>query len=76
MSERPRRRKSLGQHWLVDRRVLRRIDDAAEFTDEDTVVEIGPGTGLLTELLARRAKRLIGVEIDRVLAEGLRERFA
>ena len=75
MSERRRRRKSLGQHWLADRRVLHRIDDAADFTDEDTVIEIGPGTGLLTKLLVLRTKRLIGVEIDRALAEGLRERF-
>jgi 16S rRNA (adenine1518-N6/adenine1519-N6)-dimethyltransferase len=75
VSERPRRRKSLGQHWLADRRVLNRIDNAADFTDEDTVIEIGPGTGLLTALLAQRAKSLIGVEIDDALAEALRERF-
>ena len=76
MSERPRRKKSLGQHWLADRRVLKRIDEAADFTDEDTVIEIGPGTGLLTGLLAERAESLIGVEIDDALAEGLRERFS
>jgi len=77
VSERPRhrRRKSLGQHWLVDKRILIRIDAAADFDDDDTVIEIGPGTGLLTERFASRANKLIGVEIDRALAEGLSERF-
>lgn len=72
---RVRAKKSLGQHWLVDRRVLGRIDKAADFTDADTVIEVGSGTGLLTELLARRATRLIGVEMDEDLVEGLRRRF-
>ena len=70
-----RRRKALGQHWLVDRRILGRIARAADFTPDDTVVEIGAGTGLLTELLARRASRLIAVEVDPELAAALRERF-
>lgn len=70
-----RRRKALGQHWLADRRLLRRIASAADFSDEDTVVEVGAGTGSLTELLARRASRLIAVEVDRALAERLRRRF-
>lgn len=72
---RVRARKRLGQHWLTDRRALRRIADAAEFTDEDTVLEIGAGTGLLTELLAERARRLIAVEVDERLATDLRARF-
>ncbi len=70
-----RARKSLGQHWLTDRAALRRIALAADFTNEDTVVEIGAGTGLLTELLAERARRLIAVEVDERLARGLKERF-
>ncbi len=74
--QRVRPRKSLGQHWLTDRGALRRIAGAADFTDEDTVVEIGAGTGLLTELLAGRARRLIAVEVDERLASGLKERFA
>jgi 16S rRNA (adenine1518-N6/adenine1519-N6)-dimethyltransferase len=65
----------LGQHWLVDRRILGRIARAANFTPDDTVVEIGAGTGLLTELLARRASRLIAVEVDPELAAALQERF-
>ena len=69
------RRKALGQHRLVDRRVLRRIARAADFTPDDTVIEVGAGSGLLTELLARGASRLIAVEVDPELAAGLRERF-
>jgi 16S rRNA (adenine1518-N6/adenine1519-N6)-dimethyltransferase len=71
-----RARKALGQHWLADSRYLSRIASAADFTEVDTVVEVGAGTGLLTERLAERAKRLIAVEVDDRLAEGLRKRFA
>ena len=72
---RGRRRKALGQHWLVDRRVLGRIARAAGITPEDTVIEVGAGSGLLTGLLAQRASRLIAVEVDAELAAALRERF-
>jgi 16S rRNA (adenine1518-N6/adenine1519-N6)-dimethyltransferase len=72
---RGRRRKALGQHWLVDRRVLGRIARAADIGPEDTVVEAGAGSGLLTGLLAQRSSRLIAVEVDPELAAGLRERF-
>jgi 16S rRNA (adenine1518-N6/adenine1519-N6)-dimethyltransferase len=69
-------RKSLGQHFLTDRRILQRIVDALDLRDGETVVEIGPGRGSLTELLAPRASRLILVEYDRALAAILRARFA
>src|SRR5512138_675051 len=69
-------RKSLGQHFLNDRRILQRIVDALELTGSDTVVEIGPGRGSLSDLLAPLAKRLVLIEIDRMLAARLRERFA
>ena len=72
---RGRLRKGLGQHWLVDRRVLGRIARAAGIGPEDTVIEVGAGSGLLTGLLAQRSARLIAVEVDRELAAGLRERF-
>ncbi len=72
---RGRRWKALGQHRLVDLRVLRRIARAADFSDEDTVIEVGAGSGLLTELLAQRASRLIALEVDAELTGGLRERF-
>lgn len=69
-------RKSLGQHFLTDRRILERIAAAAELTGEETVIEIGPGRGSLTEVLAPLAKRLILIEYDRALAAILRERYA
>ena len=68
--------KRLGQHFLTDRRMLARIADALELTAADTVVEIGPGRGALTDLLAERAGRVVAVEIDRALAALLRERYA
>ena len=55
--------------------MLRRIARAADFSADDTVIEVGAGSGPLTELLAQRASRLIAVEVDAELAAGLRERF-
>ncbi|HTI62179.1 MAG TPA: 16S rRNA (adenine(1518)-N(6)/adenine(1519)-N(6))-dimethyltransferase RsmA [Gemmatimonadaceae bacterium] len=75
-SQHPPIRKSLGQHFLNDRRILERIVDALELTGVETVIEIGPGRGSLSEMLAIRARRLVLVELDRLLAAGLRERFA
>lgn len=69
-------RKSLGQHFLTDKRILQRIVDALELTGEETVVEIGPGRGSLTALLAPVAKRLVLIEVDRALAARLREKYA
>lgn len=69
-------RKSLGQHFLEDRRILGRIVDALEPGDHDTVIEIGPGRGSLSDVLASRVGRLILVEYDRALAARLRERYA
>ena len=66
-----RGKKSLGQHWLADARVLARIADAAGIEPGDTVVEVGGGTGLLTRHLAERADRLIVVEKDDDLAVDL-----
>jgi 16S rRNA (adenine1518-N6/adenine1519-N6)-dimethyltransferase len=68
--------KRLGQHFLTDHRVLERIVDALAPTPEDTVVEIGPGRGALTELLLARAGRVVVVELDRALAEIWRVRAA
>jgi 16S rRNA (adenine1518-N6/adenine1519-N6)-dimethyltransferase len=72
----PRPRKRLGQHFLVDRGALERIADALAPTDADTVVEIGPGRGALTDLLSRRAKRVVAIELDRDLVPYLRARYA
>jgi 16S rRNA (adenine1518-N6/adenine1519-N6)-dimethyltransferase len=80
-AERPRAafpptRKSLGQHFLSDRRILGRIADALQLKGDETVLEIGPGRGALTDLLVDRAGRLIAIEYDRALAAMLRERYA
>ncbi len=68
-----RPKKHLGQNFLYDPSILRRIVQAAEISSEDTVVEIGPGHGRLTWLLAEKAKRVIAIELDRELYEKLRQ---
>lgn len=65
----------LGQNFLVDEAARRRIADALGNISGRTVVEIGPGHGAITELLATRARRLIAIELDRALAAELRFRF-
>ena len=72
----PPTRKSLGQHFLTDRRILGRIADALRLEGGETVVEIGPGRGALTDILAERAGRLVAIEYDRALAELLRQKYA
>lgn len=67
--------KSLGQHWLKDRTTLSDIADQAEITEDDTVLEIGPGLGTLTSELLRRAKKVIAVEFDEELARKLPAQF-
>jgi 16S rRNA (adenine1518-N6/adenine1519-N6)-dimethyltransferase len=71
----PRPKKRFGQHFLTDRHYLRRIVEAIDPRPGDSMVEIGPGTGVLTAELAERLERLHAVEIDRDLAAGLRDRF-
>ena len=68
--------KKYGQHFLSDERILSEIVDALGPTMRDTVVEIGPGRGSLTDILAERAGRVVAIEIDRALAARLRERYA
>lgn len=68
--------KRLGQHFLADPHVVLRIADALSLQPTDTVVEIGPGRGVLTDILVERAGRVVAVELDRALAELLRERYA
>ena len=62
----------LGQHFLVDESAAQRIVDALGDVSQRTVLEIGPGRGILTALLAARARRVIAVELDKVLAAQLR----
>ena len=67
--------KKFGQHFLSDNKILTGIVDALAPTPADTVVEIGPGRGSLTDILAERSGRLVAVEIDRALAAELRQRY-
>jgi len=69
------KRRALGQHFLRDHGVARAIVDLVAPTERDLVVEIGPGEGALTGLLAGRAGRVIALEIDRALAAALRARL-
>jgi 16S rRNA (adenine1518-N6/adenine1519-N6)-dimethyltransferase len=69
-------RKRLGQHFLIDEAVLERILSAAELTPGDSVIEIGPGPGILTEGLAKQGARVIAVELDAKLVALLRKRLA
>ena len=71
-----RPKRSLGQHFLVDPNIQRRIVAALEPGPEDEVLEIGPGTGALTRHLAGRVRRLVAIELDDRLAEALRREFA
>ena len=70
-----RPRKSLGQHFLHDSRIVARIVDAAELTSGDTVVEIGPGRGILTRRLVQQAGRVVAVELDARLCDDLPARL-
>jgi 16S rRNA (adenine1518-N6/adenine1519-N6)-dimethyltransferase len=69
------KRRALGQHFLRDQAVAHAIVDLVAPTERDVVVEIGPGDGALTTLLAGRAGRLIALEVDPALAAALRARL-
>ena len=68
--------KKYGQNFLIDTRVLDKIIRAAEITEEDCVLEIGPGIGTMTQCLAERAGEVVAVEIDRNLIPILEETLA
>jgi 16S rRNA (adenine1518-N6/adenine1519-N6)-dimethyltransferase len=70
------KRPKLGQNFLTDRNFAVKIVEAAGDISQKRVVEIGPGSGVLTDLLAQRAGRVIAIEIDRVLSAQLRMRYA
>jgi len=71
-----RANKALGQHLLVSRSALRLVVDAAELTPDDAALEVGAGHGALTIELARRARRVVAVELDRAILPVLRETTA
>lgn len=74
-ARRPQNKPKLGQHFLTSHDAATRIVDALGDVSQSTVLEIGPGRGILTSPLANRTRRLIAVELDRVLAAQLRLKF-
>lgn len=70
-----RAKKSLGQNFLRDPHYLRKIADAARVNDQDQVIEIGPGLGHLTRILAQRAKKVLALELDERLIPYLKRQF-
>lgn len=69
-------RKRFGQHFLTDPRILDRIVGALELDGAETVIEVGPGRGTLTDRLADKCAKLVAMEIDRDLVAQLRQRYA
>ena len=76
MSSARRPLKALGQNFLVDNNIIDKIIHSADINPQDSVLEIGPGRGALTEYLARKAGRLVLIEYDHALAAALKERYA
>lgn len=71
-----RPRKKLGQSFLLDQNIIKKIAAAARITKDDIVVEIGAGIGVLTEILAQESRKIIAVELDKNLVEILKEKLA
>lgn len=69
-------RKKLGQSFLLDQNIIKKIAGATQITKEDIVVEIGSGIGVLTEILAQQSRKLIAVELDENLIAVLKEKLA
>lgn len=68
-------RKYLGQHFLKNKKIARKIVEAADVKKSDTILEVGPGRGALTEILLQKAKKVIAVEKDKKLADFLMDKF-
>jgi 16S rRNA (adenine1518-N6/adenine1519-N6)-dimethyltransferase len=68
--------RSKGQNFLIDEDVCDKIVVAADLNKDDTILEVGPGFGILTEKLARKVKKVVAVELDDKLAKTLREKLA
>jgi 16S rRNA (adenine1518-N6/adenine1519-N6)-dimethyltransferase len=68
--------KSLGQNFLIDHNLIRKLVDSAQLHPGETVLEIGPGTGTMTEELLSRRVRVVCAELDKGLCEHLRTHFA
>ena len=67
-------KKGLGQHFLIDRNILNKIIQTAQINEKDIVLEVGPGLGEMTVELAKKAKKVIAVEIDPKLLEVLKKK--
>jgi len=70
-----RAKKSLGQNFLRDMGILKKIADFAQIDKKDVVIEVGPGEGALTGLLLERAKKVIAIEKDERMVEFLQQKF-
>ena len=69
-------KKGLGQNFLIDGNILKKIAAAADLTPADTVIEVGPGLGVLTETLAAQAGKVIAIELDNNLATILKTQYS
>lgn len=72
----PRAKRSLGQNFLADANYIRKIIEAVKPSEEDLIIEIGPGRGALTEHLVQSGARVVAIELDRELIQLIRERFS
>ena len=68
--------KKLGQNFLIDEQVVENIIEAAKISEEDIVIEIGPGLGTLTNKLLEKAKKVIAIELDDKMIDILQDRFS
>ena len=68
--------KSLGQNFLINDGVIERIVESANISNEDLIIEIGPGLGTLTKKLLEKAKKVIAIELDKRMISILQERFS
>lgn len=67
--------KTLGQNFLIDEKVVKQIVESSEISNEDLVIEVGPGLGTLTKFLLEKAKKVICIELDSKMIEILEDRF-
>ena len=68
-------KKSLGQNFLYDQNILKKIVNAGEVSEDDIILEVGPGSGNLTEKILLKPKKLIVVEKDGELSKKLQNKF-
>ena len=69
-------KKSLGQNFLLNKEIIKKIVDLGKITNESTIIEIGPGTGNLTqELIKKKPKKFIAIEKDKALYEKLKNKY-